>query len=97
MTDKPIILYTSNYCGHARSVERFFEDYEIKAEVINIDEIPGAREQLKALNRGYASVPTLIFPDGTQLTEPPLRIVREKLGIEIDGPLDRVRRLFSDD
>jgi DNA-binding MarR family transcriptional regulator len=35
-----------------------------------------------SLNGGNASVPTLIFPDGTQLTEPSSKELRAKLNIE---------------
>ena len=70
---------------------------EVPVTVVNIDEVPEARAIVKQLNGGYASVPTLLFPDGTQLTEPSVRQVRQKLGLEQkDGTLlDRVWGLFG--
>ena len=90
-----IILYTSRFCGHSLSVEHLFRQYDVPAEVVNIDGDAGARERLVELNGGYASVPTLIFPDGTQMTEPSLRRVREKLGIEKASLLDRALGLIA--
>jgi hypothetical protein len=36
---------------------------------------------LKALARGYLSVPTLVFPDGSVMIEPSSRSVLLKLGL----------------
>jgi hypothetical protein len=38
-----------------------------------------ARERVKTINHGYESVPTLIFPDGSTLTEPSAGELRRKL------------------
>ncbi len=96
-TNSHIILYTSRFCGHAWAVERFLDKHGITVELVSIDNNPQARQQVEALNNGYASVPTLIFPDGTQLTEPSFRELRSKLGIESTGLISRVRRVFSRD
>ena len=77
-----ITVYTSSYCIHSRSVVRFLKKNDIAAEIVNIDGNHEARETLMSLNRGYASVPTLVFPDGTQLTEPSSKDLRAKLDIE---------------
>ena len=93
--DEKIILYTSNFCGQALVVERFLDSHEIPFEPINIDGNPEARQRLIELNNGYASVPTLIFPDGTQMTEPGLRQIQTKLGMEPESLGDRLRNLFG--
>ena len=38
-----------------------------------------SRESVERLNRGYRSVPTLIFPDGSVMTEPRTNALVEKL------------------
>lgn len=88
---EPIVMYTSGFCFHSRSVERFFKTQNIPVELINIDGNREAREKLMAMNRGYASVPTLLFPDGTQLTEPSIGEIKSKLGIEAPGLIDRLK------
>lgn len=93
--NEQIILYTSHFCGHSRSVERFLDKHQIPTEVINIDGDRDARARLIEINEGYASVPTLIFPDGSKLTEPPISRLREKLGIESEGLGDRIRKFFD--
>lgn len=97
MTDQNerIILYTSNVCGHSWAVEQFIKKHNVPAEIINISEEPEARETVMAINNGYASVPTLVFPDGSTLTEPSFHVLRKKLGIEHEGILEKIRDLFS--
>ena len=92
-----ITLYTSNFCGQASRVERFLAKHQIDVDIINIDEEPGAREKLIELNNGFASVPTLLFPDGSQLTEPSLNMLRQKLDIEEDDWMDTVRKRWAGD
>jgi mycoredoxin len=93
--DKPIIAYTSSFCSHSWWVERFLRSKEVTVEYINIDKNPQAREAVKSLNRGYASVPTLVFPDGSHLTEPSLAQIRQKLNIETPSLVDRLKGLLD--
>ncbi len=73
------------------SVERFLDRNNVVVEKINVDGDSDAREQLIHLNGGYASVPTLLFPDGTKLTEPSFSEIRKKL--EMESPLSIVNRI----
>ena len=77
-----VIVYTSSYCLHSRSVVRFLKKNDIPAEIISIDGDHEAKELVMAINNGYASVPTVIFPDGSHLTEPSYKQLREKLDLE---------------
>jgi mycoredoxin len=91
-----IILYTSSWCAHSRSVERFLDNNEIDVHKINIDGNSESRAHLIEINGGYASVPTLIFPDGTKLTEPSLSLLQKKLQLDQPPSLaSRVRHLLG--
>ena len=90
-----ILLYMSRWCAHSMSVERFLDRNDVVVEKINIDGNSEAREELIHLNEGYASVPTLLFPDGTKLTEPSFSQIRKKLDMEPPpGLVDRIRSVF---
>jgi mycoredoxin len=91
--DELITVYTSRWCGQAILVERFLADNAIPATVINVDTDPAGREELVAINGGYASVPTLVFPDGSHLTEPSIGEIREKLGLGHPGLVEKLRSL----
>ena len=91
-----ITLYTSRWCAHAVSVELFLQMNDISVERISIDGDPEAREELIALNGGYASVPTLVFPDGSRLVEPSHAELRHKLNLEPPpGLLERLRSMMG--
>jgi mycoredoxin len=93
--NEKIILYSSSYCSHSWAVERFVEQNEIPIHIINIDGNPEARETVMEINNGYASVPTLVFPDGSTLTEPSFSALRAKLGIEDTGLINKIRSAIS--
>ncbi len=90
-----ITLYTSRFCGHSWAVEQFMKENEIVVKQINIDGNPEARHEVMTINNGYASVPTLVFPDGTTLTEPSFRQLRAKLGVEQPSLTKKLRGIFN--
>jgi mycoredoxin len=91
-----ITLYVSNWCSHSRSVESFLQRNDIPVHKIKIDGDNEARTELIEINNGYASVPTLVFPDGSKLTEPSLNQLRHKLGLEADpGLMERIRGVLG--
>ena len=91
-----ITLYVSNWCSHSRSVESFLQRNDIPVHRIKIDGDSEARAELIEINGGYASVPTLLFPDGTKLTEPSLNQLRHKLGLESEpGLMGRIRGVLG--
>lgn len=47
---------------------------------VDITKDDEAAATVMRLNRGFRSVPTIVFPDGSHLTEPNQRILTEKLG-----------------
>ena len=79
---EPVTVYTSSYCLHSRRVVRFLKKNDIPAEIINIDGDPEARQKVMAINNGYASVPTVIFPRRDAANRAILQELREKLNIE---------------
>ncbi len=48
-------------------------------DYVNIAENAESRGKVMAINDGNASVPTLVFPDGSTLTEPSTAVLRQKL------------------
>lgn len=89
-----LTVYTSRFCGHSWAVEQFLKGQDVPATFICIDDDAEARQKVMALNNGYASVPTLIFPDGTHLTEPSTRQLRARLGLESDSLTQKFRKLI---
>jgi mycoredoxin len=92
---EPIIFYKSTFCPHSWGVERFLKSNGVAVKLVNIDKDPQARQKVMAINRGYASVPTLVFPDGSQLTEPSFAEIRAKLGMKAPSLVGRIRNALG--
>lgn len=74
-----IVLYGVGWCPDCRRAKRVFASKDIHFLEIDIDKDPKAEEFVKQHNRGYRSVPTIIFPDGSTLTEPDSSTLIQKL------------------
>jgi len=74
-----LTMYTTDWCGYCVRLKDGLERAGIGFEEVNIERDPQAADVVMAVNGGNRTVPTLVFPDGTALTNPTLREVREKL------------------
>jgi mycoredoxin len=75
-----LIIYSTTWCGPCRSLKRLLTEQGITFTEINIEETPGAAEFVMQVNGGNQTVPTVLFPDGSTLTNPRLSDVTTKLG-----------------
>jgi mycoredoxin len=79
--NKKILLYGTRWCGDTRRACRFLDENNIEYEFIDIDEDKKAEAFVRDVNEGARSVPTILFQDGSTLTEPDERTLAEKLGV----------------
>jgi len=70
MSDPIIKIYGADWCGDCRRARRFLNEHNIPYEWINVDADKTAEQFVIKTNRGYRSIPTLVFPDGSILVEP---------------------------
>jgi mycoredoxin len=75
----PIILYGHAYWPQVYSVRFALDRAGVKYEYVNIRQDEAARARVRAINAGCESVPTLVFPDGTSLTEPSKEELEQRL------------------
>jgi mycoredoxin len=68
-TDK-IILYGTSWCGGSHRARTLLEQKGVPYQWVDIDKNSKAREFVEKTNRGFRSVPTIVFPDGSILVEP---------------------------
>jgi len=78
-----IILYGNSWCGGSRRVRVLFDQHHIPYQWVDIEEDKEAAKFVEKLNHGYRSVPTIVWPDGSSLTEPSNETLARKLGIEL--------------
>jgi mycoredoxin len=97
MTQEPrrLIVYGTNWCGSSRWARAYLEQQGIDFEWIDINANPEGRAFVLAQTGGYASVPTLRFPDGEVLVEPGMREIKRRFGNENEGAVGRMRSLLG--
>ena len=79
VTERPI-MYTTTWCGFCYRLKRQLDRAGIGVTEVDIERNPAAAADVERLNNGDQTVPTLIFPDGSALTNPSIREVAAKLG-----------------
>lgn len=76
---RPIILYGHARCPQVGPVRRILSGANAPFEYVNIHQDGAAAERVRQINGGNESVPTLILPDGSTLTEPSVGQLRDSL------------------
>jgi mycoredoxin len=74
-----VILYGTPTCAMVPPMRGILNRAEVAFEYVDIDDDPEGRSRVVAINEGNASVPTLVFSDGSTLTEPSTAVLKKKL------------------
>ena len=74
-----VTMYTTTWCGYCRRLKRHMTDAGIEFAEVDIEQDPAAAELVMGVNGGNQTVPTLVFADGSALTNPSLRDVTDQL------------------
>jgi mycoredoxin len=75
----PMRMYTTVWCGYCQRLKAQMTREGIVFEEIDIENDPEAAAFVESVNGGNQTVPTLVFPDGTALTNPSIGQVKERL------------------
>jgi mycoredoxin len=78
-----IVMYTTEFCSDCLRAKAFFEAHNIEYTKVGLEEDERATEFVLRVNQGYRSVPTIVFPDGSILSEPSWDELRQKT---LSGP-----------
>lgn len=74
-----VTVYSTQWCGYCVQLKRQMDRAGIAYEAVDIQTDPASEELVRQANRGSATVPTLVFRDGSVLTNPSLREVNDLL------------------
>ncbi len=78
-------MYTTSWCGYCVRLKKLMQMEGIVFAEVNIEEDPQAAELVVTANGGNRTVPTLIFTDGTALTNPSIDQVKSQLAAAADA------------
>lgn len=76
-----IFMYGTRWCGDCRRTRKILDDNKIDYIFIDIDLDKDGEKFVVNTNHGNRSVPTIVFPDGSILTEPDNYDLIEKLRV----------------
>lgn len=76
---QPLTMYSTPWCGYCRRLKDQLAREGIEITEVDIEREPNAAEYVMTVNGGYQTVPTVLFPDGSTLTNPSVRAIRQRL------------------
>jgi mycoredoxin len=74
-----VTMYTTTWCGYCYRLKAALQSEGIGYHEVDIEADAAAAELVMAVNGGNRTVPTVVFPDGSALTNPSVAAVRERL------------------
>lgn len=80
MTER-IVMYGADWCGDCRRSKAFLSANDVAFTYVDLEERPDEIDIVTSFNDGMRSIPVIVFPDGTHLTEPTNDELGAKLGI----------------
>lgn len=72
-------LYSTPWCGYCHRLKGQLTREGIAFDEVDIEAQPDAAAVVESANAGNQTVPTLVFADGTSLTNPSVNQVKAKL------------------
>jgi mycoredoxin len=81
MTAAPaaVTMYTTPLCGYCVRLKKLMQREGIEYAEVDIERDPAAAELVMQANGGNRTVPTLLFRDGSALTNPSIDQVKAQL------------------
>ncbi len=76
-----IVIYGTMWCGDCRRARAVFDRLQVPYRWVDVDRDVDAARLVESLNRGFRSVPTILWPDGSMLVEPSSEELARKLSM----------------
>ncbi|MEI9906944.1 MAG: FAD-dependent oxidoreductase [Actinomycetota bacterium] len=78
----------ASWCPDCKRAKTFLGQHRIDYEWVDMESNPDAQAEVERINSGKRIIPTIIFPDGSILTEPSNDELAEKLQIVREASMD---------
>ncbi len=79
MSAPSVTMYTTSWCGYCVRLKRLMSREDIDFAEVNIETDESAVDLVMRVNGGSQTVPTLVFADGSALTNPSIEQIKAKL------------------
>ncbi|MFI0406503.1 mycoredoxin [Actinomadura sp. 3N508] len=74
-----LTLYSAPWCAFCKRLKKHLDREKIPYTEINVEQDPTAAETVKKINNGNQIIPTVVFADGTTMTNPTITQVKHQL------------------
>jgi mycoredoxin len=74
-----LTMYSTPWCGYCVRLKKQLERAGVPFEEVDIDRDAEAAAYVESVNGGNQTVPTVVFPDGTAMTNPSFQTVVTKI------------------
>ena len=74
-----LTMYSTTWCGYCHRLKGQLKRAGIEFTEVDIERVPDAAKLVEKINNGNQTVPTVVFADGSAMTNPSLAQVGEKL------------------
>ena len=85
----------ASWCPDCKRAKTFLGQHRIEFQWVDMESDPTAQEEVERINGGKRIIPTIIFPDGSILTEPSNDELAEKLGIVREATMNSYDLLIA--
>ena len=75
----PLTMYTTSWCGFCKRLKAQLGRVGVEITEVDIERDEAAAEFVMSVNGGNQTVPTVVFPDGTAVTNPSAAQVKAQL------------------
>jgi mycoredoxin len=72
-------MYSTPWCGYCHRLKRQLDKAGIPYTEVDIEQEPEAASVVERINNGNQTVPTVVFTDGSAMTNPSLAQIAGKL------------------
>lgn len=81
MSNASFVLYSTPWCGYCHRLKSQLQREGIEFTEVDIEQDPDSALIVEQANGGNQTVPTLVFADGSALTNPSVAQVKAKIGV----------------
>jgi len=74
-----ITMYGAAWCGDCRRSKAYLDSHNVEYNYIDVEADETASDKVIEINGGQRSIPVILFPDGTHMTEPSDKALEAKL------------------
>ncbi|MEO7845692.1 MAG: mycoredoxin [Nocardioides sp.] len=72
-------MYSTPWCGYCHRLKGQLDREGIAFDMVDIEQDPSAVLIVEEANNGNQTVPTLVYSDGSAMTNPSLKQVKDKI------------------